>query len=169
MTNRFFFPRPRRSCLLSPAFSWLRGGGGGGLLLRPQLLRDFLFASYGSLSLCRTSMAEVSAARGRRGNPRFQRKTRPSTSSSSRSRGFRRGSSSWTRRCERVSPSHRPPSLDILNQTKRNSDPLRQRPVRRRQPRRRRRRRRVRAKGKREGEKRSDGLSERRQPGNSLF
>ena len=68
----------------------------------------------------------------------------------------------------RESLSLSPPSLDLLNQTKRNSDPLRQRPVRRRQPRRRRRRRRVRAKGKREGEKRSDGLSERRR-GNSLF
>ena len=43
MTNRFFFPRPRRSCLLSPAFSWLRGGGGGRLAAAPAAAQGLPF------------------------------------------------------------------------------------------------------------------------------
>jgi len=145
---------------------------GGGSLLRPQLLRDFLFASYGYLSLSPSLSAVLLWPRSPRREGEEETRV---------FRGKRDQKHVFFFEVARLPPgfllpdtplreslSLSPPSLDLLNQTKRNSDPLRQRPVRRRQPRRRRRRRRVRAKGKREGEKRSDGLSERR-PGNSLF
>ena len=170
MTNRFFFPRPRRSCLLSPAFSWLRGGGAACCCARSCSGTSFSRATVLSLSPSlsavllwprsprREGEEETRVFRGKRDQKHvffFEVARLPP--------GFLLPDTPL-----RESLSLSPPSLDLLNQTKRNSDPLRQRPVRRRQPRRRRRRRRVRAKGKREGEKRSDGLSERR-PGNSLF
>jgi hypothetical protein len=107
-----FFPSAAEKLPAVSSF-FLASGGGGGSLLRPQLLRDFLFASYGYLSLS-PSLSAVLYGRGLRGKrekrkPAFsEENATKSTSSSSRSRGFRRGSSSRTRRCERVSPSHRP-------------------------------------------------------------
>lgn len=169
MTNRFFFPRPRRSCLLSPAFSWLRGAGAARCCARSCSGTSFSRATVISLSL--PLSLPYFYGRDLRGE---REKRKPAFSEENATKhvlffevarlppGFLLLDTPL-----RESLSLSPPSLDILNQTKRNSDPLRQRPVRRRQPRRRRRR--VRAKGKREGEKRSDGLSERRQPGNSLF
>ena len=166
-----FFPSAAEKLPAVSSF-FLASGGGGGSLLRPQLLRDFLFASYGYLSLSPSLSAVLLWPRSPRREGEEETRV---------FRGKRDQKHVFFFEVARLPPgfllpdtplreslSLSPPSLDLLNQTKRNSDPLRQRPVRRRQPRRRRRRRRVRAKGKREGEKRGDGLSERR-PGNSLF
>ena len=107
-----FFPSAAEKLPAVSSF-FLAPGGGGRLAAAPAAAQGLPFREL-RFSLSLPLSLPYFYGRGLRGErekrkPAFsEENATKSTSSSSRSRGFRRGSSSRTRRCERVSPSHRP-------------------------------------------------------------
>ena len=109
-----FFPSAAEKLPAVSSFFLASGGGWGAARCCARSCSGTSFSRATVISLSLPLSLPYFYGRGLRGErekrkPAFsEENATKSTSSSSRSRGFRRGSSSRTRRCERVSPSHRP-------------------------------------------------------------